>query len=353
MSRFLKEAFSSLACYVPGEQYREGRYIKLNTNESPYPPSPSVAIAAGEAARGLQLYSDPESTALRKSLAGLYGVGYENVIVSNGSDEVLDFAFLAYGDAAHPMVFPDITYGFYRVLCDVNGIPYTTVPLREDFTVCCADYDGIRGHIVLADPNAPTGIALSSRSVEALAARDPDRLVIVDEAYADFCGDNCLELTKRYDNVLVVRTFSKSRSMAGARLGYAVGNEKLIADLKTVKDSIDPYNVNLMTSACGIAAVGDNDYYMANCQRIVRTRQKTVERLSSLGFTVLPSSTNFVFARHPAVGGEKMYRMLKERGVLVRHFDKDRIRDFNRITIGSDEQMERFFDVLTGILKEL
>ena len=350
MSRFLKEAFKSLSCYVPGEQYQDQKYIKLNTNESPYPPSPLVAARAAEAAKGLQLYSDPESAALRKAIAGLHHVDAENVIVSNGSDEVLNFAFLAFGDASHPFVFADITYGFYKVLCDVNGIPYVIVPLREDFTVCAEDYPE-SGHIVLANPNAPTGIPMPAEEVEKIVLSNPDRVVIVDEAYADFSGGSCLPLALKYDNVLIVRTFSKSRSMAGARLGYALGNEKMIGDLKLVKDSIDPYNVNLMTSAAGIAAIEENGYYMENCQRIVRTRLETVKKLESLGFTVLPSGANFVFARHPEIGGEELYLTLKEKGVLIRHFSTGRIRDFNRITIGSEEEMDCFFRVLGECLK--
>ena len=352
MSRFLKEAFSRLKCYVPGEQYQDRRYIKLNTNESPYPPSPLTVLRAGEAAKDLQLYSDPASAGLRKAIAGLHGVGPENVIVSNGSDEALNFAFLAFGDEKHPFAFPDVTYGFYRVLCDVNAIPYVTLPLAEDFTVRSGDYMTPGVHAVIANPNAPTGIAMPAAEVEKIARADRERVVIVDEAYADFSDENCLSLAMKYDNVLVVRTFSKSRSMAGARLGYAVGNEKLIEDLNKVKDSIDPYNVNRMTSAAGIAAIEDNDYYMANCERIRRTRARTAAGLEALGFTVLKSSTNFVFARHREIGGERIYRLLKENGVLVRHFDGERIRDFNRITIGSDEQMDRFFTVLRDVLKK-
>ncbi len=352
MSRFLKEAFKSLSCYVPGEQFQDRKFIKLNTNESPYPPSPLVAARAMDAAKSLQLYSDPESAALRQAIAGLHHVKTDNVIVSNGSDEVLNFAFLAFGDASHPFVFADITYGFYKVLCDVNGIPYVTVPLREDFTVCAEDYPD-SGHIVLADPNAPTGIPMPAEEVEKIVRANPDRAVIVDEAYADFNESNCLSLAMKYDNVLIVRTFSKSRSMAGARLGYAVGNEKLIGDLKLVKDSIDPYNVNLMTSAAGIAAIEENGYYMENCEKIIRTRRKTVKKLESMGFSVLPSGANFVFARHPGIGGEQLYRKLKDKGVLIRHFSSERIRDFNRITIGSEEQMDCFFNILGDCLNEL
>lgn len=210
MSRFLKEAFKSLSCYVPGEQFQDRKFIKLNTNESPYPPSPLVAARAMEAAKCLQLYSDPESAALRQAIAGLHQVKAENVIVSNGSDEVLNFAFLAFGDASHPFVFADITYGFYKVLCDVNDIPYVTVPLREDFTIRAEDYPD-SGHIVLADPNAPTGIPMPAEEVEKIVQANPDRVVIVDEAYADFSESDCLSLALKYDNVLIVRTFSKSR----------------------------------------------------------------------------------------------------------------------------------------------
>ncbi len=351
MSRFLKEAYRHLACYVPGEQFQDRKFIKLNTNESPYPPSPLVSEKAGEAARRVQLYSDPESAALRKALAGLYGVGPENVIVSNGSDEVLNFAFMAFGDQDHPFAFPDITYGFYKVLCDVNGIPYITLPLKDDFTVCTEDYMSSKAHVVLANPNAPTGIELTEHEVERIVRANGDRVVIIDEAYADFGKENCLSLAGKYENVLVVRTFSKSRSMAGARLGYAIGSEKLIGDLTLVKDSIDPYNVNLMTSAAGIAAIQDNDYYMENCEKIKKTRMDTVKKLESMGFSVLPSGANFVFARHARIGGEQLYRVLKDKGVLIRHFEAGRIRDFNRLTIGSEEQMKSFFEILGTCLE--
>ena len=352
MSRFFSEKYSALSPYVPGEQPRDMAYVKLNTNESPYPPSPAVAErAAAEAARA-QLYSDPDCTLLRQALAGLLDVAPENVLPGNGSDEALNFIFAAYGDDAHPFLFPNYTYGFYPVFCAQNRVPFEEKPLRPDFTVDPADYVGAGKHVVLANPNAPTGIALGLDVIEEIVRSNPDNVVVIDEAYVDFGAESCVPLTKKYDNLLAVQTFSKSRSLAGARLGYAVGNAALIADLNTLRCSVNPYNVNRMTLAAGEAAIADNDYYMENCRKIAATREKAAARLRELGFTVLPSSANFLFAASDRVPGGALYRKLKERGVLVRHFDKPGIEDFNRITVGSEAQMERFLAETEAILKE-
>ncbi|MBR0368891.1 MAG: histidinol-phosphate transaminase [Clostridia bacterium] len=351
MSRYLINTYHSLEAYVPGEQPQDMQYVKLNTNENPYPPSPAVIEAASREAGRLQLYSDPVCAALRDAIAGLYGVKRENVYVSNGSDDILNFAFMAFAGRGGRAYFPDISYGFYRVFGDLYGCDYRTIPLEADFSVDPAKYHGLDGLIVIANPNAPTGLALSVGEIEGIVRANPDHVVVIDEAYVDFGAESCVELTAKYDNLLVVQTFSKSRSMAGARLGFAFASAGLIADLDRIKYSTNPYNVNLMTCAAGAAAIADNAYYMANCRKIEATREDTAERLRALGFTVLPSSANFLFAKSDRVGGGELYRELKKRGVLVRHFDTPRIRDYNRITIGTEEQMAILVSKIREILR--
>lgn len=350
MSRFLHTRYAGLETYTPGEQPRDKQYIKLNTNESPYPPSPGVAaVLNSQEAADLRLYSDPECKELKKALAGYYGVEPENVYVGNGSDEALNFAFLVYATDGRGVAFADITYGFYPVFADLYHIPVQIVPLKADFSLDPKDYYGLNKTIVIANPNAPTGLTLSRGEMEGIVKANPDSVVVVDEAYVDFGAESCVELTKQYPNLLVVQTYSKSRSMAGARLGYAIGNAELIRDLETVKFSTNPYNVNRLTLKAGAAAIAQQDYYMENCKKIMETRAYTKEQLEKLGFTVLDSKSNFLFAKKPGVDGGAIYRGLKDRGVLVRHFDKDPIRDYNRITIGTREQM----DILLSKLEEL
>ncbi len=352
MSRFLSEKHKLLIPYTPGEQPKDSQYIKLNTNESPYPPSPRALEYAGEAAKRLQLYSDPECRALCDKMAELYGIDRENVIFSNGSDEVLNFAFMAFCDSKTPAVFADITYGFYSVFAEINGLPYREIPLKDDFSIEISDYFNAGGTVFIANPNAPTGIALSLAQVEEILKNNPNNVVVVDEAYVDFGAESAVSLIDRYDNLLVTQTFSKSRSMAGARLGFGIGCRSLIADLNTMKYSTNPYNVNSMTMAAGIGALCDNDYTMANCAEIIKTREFTAERLKALGFVMTESKTNFIFARHPEYDGKKLYLELKKRGILVRHFDKEPIAQYNRITVGTREQMQIFADTVESILKE-
>jgi len=353
MSRYFSPRYSSLVPYVPGEQPQDRSYLKLNTNESPFPPSPGVLAAVAREAARLNLYSDPDARALRAKMAETYGVAPDRVIVSNGSDEVLNFAFMAFASEVCPLVFPDITYGFYPVFAELNRLPYTEIPVKDDLSIDPADYSkGGKKTVVIANPNAPTGRFLPLDEIEGIVKANRDGVVIVDEAYIDFGGKSAVPLTDRYDNLLVVGTFSKSRSMAGARLGFAVGSPDLIADLNTIRNSVNPYNVNRMTLAAGVAALCDDEYYRANCEKIVAAREWTAERLSALGFTVVPSTANFLFARHPAIGGRELYLLLKERGILIRHFDKARIADFNRITVGTREQMETLVASIQTILKE-
>lgn len=351
MSTFFSAQLKNLAPYTPGEQPQDQQYVKLNTNESPYPPSAGVIAALNDKeAADLRLYSDPECKELKKALAGYYGVEPENIYVGNGSDEALNFAFLSYATDGRGVAFADITYGFYPVFADLYHIPVQIVPLKPDFSIDPKDYYGLNKTIVIANPNAPTGLALSRDEMEGIIKANPDSVVVVDEAYVDFGAESCVELTKTYPNLLVVQTYSKSRSMAGARLGYAIGNAELIRDLETVKFSTNPYNVNRLTLRAGVQAIAEQDYYTENCKKIMATRAYTKEKLEALGFTVLESRSNFLFAMKPGTDGGAIYRGLKERGVLVRHFDKDPIRDYNRITIGTPEQMDIFLKKLEELL---
>ncbi|MBP5303737.1 MAG: histidinol-phosphate transaminase [Clostridia bacterium] len=350
MSRFFSSQYSGLTPYVPGEQPQGKDYVKLNTNESPFPPSPYAQRLARQAAGDLELYSDPECRDLVAVACEKLGVAKEEILFTNGSDEALNFAFMAFCDDKTPAVFADITYGFYPVFATLNGVPFETIPLKEDFLLDYKDYLGIQKTIFIANPNAPTGKVLPLSEIEEIVKSNPNNVVVVDEAYVDFGGESALPLTKQYDNLLVCQTFSKSRSMAGARLGFAVGNSKLIQDLNTIKYSTNPYNVNRMTMAAGIGALLDTEYFKTNCQTIISNREETIASLQKMGFTVLDSKANFVFAKSNKLSGKELYEQLKEKGVLVRYFDKDRIRDFVRITIGSKEQMAALISALEELL---
>ncbi|MBO5206428.1 MAG: histidinol-phosphate transaminase [Clostridia bacterium] len=351
MSRFFTERLSKLEAYTPGEQPKDMKYIKLNTNESPFAPSESVIAAAEREAHRLMLYSDPECTPLVSAFSELYGIDKSELIMTNGSDEVLNFAFMAFSDTSCPIVFPDITYGFYPVFARLNGIPYEEIPLSEDFSVNPEDYIGIGKNIVIANPNAPTGIVLSLADIERIVASNPDNVVIIDEAYVDFGAESAVALVPKYPNLLVTGTFSKSRSLAGARLGFGIAQRELIADLNTIKYSTNPYNVNRMTMAAGEAAIRDNAYYMNNCKTVMENREYTRERLLALGFRVLPSVANFLFAESPDIDGEKLYLELRRRGILIRHFSKERIKNFNRITVGTRAEMDALLAQIENILK--
>ena len=353
MSRFFSERYATLVPYVPGEQPQDRRYLKLNTNESPFPPSPGVLAAVREESGRLNLYSDPDARVLRGKLADAFRVTPDRVIVSNGSDEVLNFAFMAFAAEDAPLIFPDITYGFYPVFAELNRLPYTEIPVKNDLSIDPADYIGKgKKTVVVANPNAPTGLFLPLSEIEKIVSGNPDGVVIVDEAYVDFGGESAIPLTAKYDNLLVVGTYSKSRSMAGARLGFAVGDPGLIRDLNTIRNSVNPYNVNRMTLSAGVAALEDDAYYRDNCKKIEAARDLTAKKLTALGFTVVPSKANFIFAKTPAIGGEALYLALKERGILIRHFNKARIKDYNRVTVGTEEQMETFVAAVETILKE-
>ena len=351
MSQFLHTKYASLEAYTPGEQPRDKKYIKLNTNGSPYPPSPQVVDAlTRQEVEDLRLYSDPEGTALREKLAALYGCGPENVFLSNGSDDILNFAFMAFGqDGA---VFPGLTYSFYPVFAALHGVLYDTVPLREDLSI---DVDGLCGTgrlTVLANPNAPTGLALSLEEVERIVASNPDHVVVVDEAYVDFGAQSAVPLIQKYENLLVVMTYSKSRSMAGARLGFALASRPIIEDLEKLKYSTNPYNVNRLTLKLGEAAVDSDEYFRENARKIMATREKTAQALRALGFTLPDSKSNFLFVKREGLDGGLLYQKLKDRGVLIRHFSDPRIAQYNRVTVGTDEEMEAFLTQVKAIMKE-
>ena len=349
MSRFFSEKYASLVPYVPGEQPKARQYIKLNTNESPFPPSPLAVKMAAKAAEGLQLCSDPECRELVQAACEFYGVEKDELLFTNGSDEILNFAFMAFCDEKHPAVFPDITYGFYPVFADLNGVPYETIPLGEDFSLNPEDYMGIHKTIFIANPNAPTGLTISLADIGRIAQSNPDNVVVIDEAYVDFGGESAVPLIREYDNLLITQTFSKSRSMAGARLGFGIGCKALIADLNTIKYSTNPYNVNSATMAAGVGALKDTDYFRRNCETIAETRAWTTAQLRRLGFRVTDSRANFVFAAAPDYPGLALYQDLKANGILVRHFETPRLKDYNRITIGSRAQMETLIAAITQL----
>ena len=349
MSRFLNAQFQALEAYTPGEQPRDMQYIKLNTNESPYPPAPSVVEAmTGEQVELLRLYSDPTAKGLKEKLARLYQVAPENVFVSNGSDEVLNFAFMAFGGKG--VVFPEISYGFYEVYSDLYSLDSEKIPLKGDFSIDYRDYCGRNKMVVIANPNAPTGMSIPVSRIEEILKSNPDGLVLIDEAYVDFGGETCLPLIPKYDNLLVTRTFSKSRCLAGGRLGYAFASAAIIADLEKIKYSTNPYNINRLTLLLGEKTVEAEAYYQEKCAQIIQTRTWTARQLEALGFEVLPSRTNFLFAKTDKMDGGELYTKLKQQGILVRHFTDPKISQYNRITIGTREQMEQFVETVRQIL---
>lgn len=358
MSRFLTERFTELEPYVPGEQPQNRQYIKLNTNESPFPVSDKARAEATRALDRLELYPDPDCKTLTRSLAGFLADKYsmdltaENVILTNGSDEVLNFAFMAFCDGNTPAVFPDITYGFYPVFADMNGVPYSEIPLDPEFRINPEEYAKAGGTLFIANPNAHTGIALSREEIEGIIRSNPDNLVVVDEAYVDFGGESCIPLIDKYDNILVIQTFSKSRSMAGARLGFGAASRELIVDLNTIRNSTNPYNINALTMAAGVGVLEDEEYTRENCRKIIENRKYTDEELRRLGFELTDSTANFIFMKHPEYDGGRLYEDLKREGILVRHFTKERIAQYNRVTIGSRRQMEVFIDTLEKLLEE-
>ena len=350
MSRFFTESLKALQPYVPGEQPQDMQYIKLNTNESPFPASPkAVAAITGEEVSRLYLYSDPDCKALIAAIAKRYGLQPEQVTVGNGSDEVLWFALRAFCDENTPLAYNDITYGCYKTWCSMLNVPSKILPLQADYSVDLSLYRGLDSTIMITNPNAPTGLCLTVQEIEGVLQENPDHVVIVDEAYVDFGGQSCVGLIDKYQNLLVVQTCSKSRSLAGARLGFAMGNAALISDLNRIKFSFNPYNVNRLTCLAGIAAMEDEEYFQTCTRTVAQTREKTAAALKTMGFTLTDSKANFLFAESSRIPGGELYRKLKEKGILVRHFDKPRLENRLRITVGSQQQME----ALLTALKEL
>lgn len=351
MSSFTSDLINGISPYVPGEQPRDRKFIKLNTNENPYYTSDRAAKSVtAEVLAGLNRYCDPECTELTAAIAQFYGLKPENVLVTNGSDEALAFAFFAYGGRG--VCYPDITYGFYDVIANLFGCEAERVALNGDFTVNETKFYNKRKTVVIANPNAQTGLELSLEAIEGIIRTNPENVVLIDQAYADFGTVNAIELVGKYNNLVVVNTFSKSRSLAGARVGYTIANESLISDLKKVKNSFHPYNVNSISATLATQAIKDVGYFKRSVEKVKRTRSALTEGLTSLNFTVLPSAANFVMAKCPKIEGEKLYELLKEKGVLVRHFKDERICDFVRITVGTDEENSQLLHILKEILKE-
>ncbi|WP_172118887.1 histidinol-phosphate transaminase [Halomonas hibernica] len=351
MSQYWSPAVKALTPYIPGEQPRE-RIIKLNTNENPYPPAPGVGQALRDYATDhLRLYPDPTSAALRSKLAETYGVESQQVFVGNGSDEVLALAFQAFFCHGTPLDAPSITYSFYPVYANLYNVELRTHPLNEQWEV---DLEALgtasaRSGVIFANPNAPTGHAHSLEDIETLLKRVTDRVVLVDEAYVDFGAESAIALIDRYPNLLVTGTFSKSRSLAGLRLGYAIGSVELIDGLHRVKDSFNSYPVDSLASLVGIAALDDKAHFDASRERVITTRERTRQRLEALGFEVLPSKANFVLAQHPEHAGAQLFAGLRERGILVRHFNTSELNNFLRITIGTDDEMDSLIEALEAI----
>ncbi len=353
MSKFLSNRLSMLKEYVPGEQPKDMQYIKLNTNESPFPPSPNLekAVIQGRA-KNLQLYPEPDCTELTSRLAKHYGVSEENIVLGNGSDEILNFCFAAYFDKLSPVVFPDITYGFYKVFGELYNSDFKEIPLTDTLEINPKDYTNINKNIIIANPNAPTGIALSLSVIENIVKTNPNNIVIIDEAYIDFGGESAIPLTKKYNNLIVVMTFSKSRSLAGARLGFAIADREIICDLNKIKYSTNPYNINSLTQAAACAVLDSQEYYDKNVQTVIENRAFLCKELDRLGFEYLNSKSNFVFAKKKGKSGEGMYLYLKSNGILVRHFKAERICDYLRITIGTRNEMTTLINVLERMDKD-
>lgn len=349
MSRFLNSALASLVPYTPGEQPQGGTFVKLNTNESPFPPSEGVLNALSRAeAEKLNLYSDPTLKPIVSALAKRFGVDNKNIYAGNGSDEVLAIAMYAFGERGFK--FPDITYGFYSVIADFFRIDCVRPALRDDFTIDLSDYMENDRPVIIANPNAPTGIFLKLSEIEKILISNPDQVIIVDEAYVEFGGESASRLLPKYENLLVIGTFSKAWNLAGARLGYAVGNEELIADLNRLRSSFHPYNINRLSLLAGQKAVEDEQYYIECRKKIISTRTRVQEELKKLGFMMTDSKANFIFTRPPKGDAERIYKALYDKKVLVRYFPSGRTKEYLRISVGNDEQMDKFLDAVKSIL---
>jgi len=354
MSIFWSQRVRNSQPYVAGEQPRDKKYIKLNTNENPYPPSAKALAAIRQATDGdLKLYPDPEGTVLKEALAAYYRLEPGNIFIGNGSDEVLAFSFMAFFNPGDKVFFPDITYSFYVVYANIFGVDCQQVPLDDEYTVDLEKMKGLPGGIILANPNAPTGRGLTVSGIKEVLRANPQRIVIVDEAYVDFGGETAAALVVDHDNLLVVQTFSKSRSLAGLRVGFALGHPALVQALDRIKNSINSYTLDRLALAGSVAALADEEYFRECCRKVVSTRERVAAQLQDLGFVVLPSRTNFLFIAHPSIAGQMLFQALKERGILVRHFARPRIENFLRVTIGSDEDMVAFMRQLEIVVTDM
>lgn len=351
MSKYWSPLTASLEPYVPGEQPKDKTYIKLNTNENPYPPSPN-AIAAMKAVinEDLRLYPDPNSEMLIQALAKQNGLSPKQVFVGNGSDEILAFAFASFFDPSKPVLFPDITYSFYKVYAKFYGITPKLIPLDEQFLLDVNQFKGEHGGIIIPNPNAPTAIPMPLADVKVLLDNNPDQVVIIDEAYVDFGAESAIALVSSYPNLLVIQTLSKSRSLAGLRVGYAFGSEELIEGLNRTKNSFNSYTIDRVALAGAVAAIEDQAYFQATTEKVVATRERVVSKLQTLGFIVTPSKANFVFISHPTIAAKQLFEQLREQGVLVRHFASPRIDRFLRVSIGTDEEMKVFLEVIERLI---
>ena len=354
MSRFWSPVVQTLTPYVPGEQPQIQRLVKLNTNESPYGPSPKALAAINQQnTDDLRLYPDPEGVALKKAVADLHGLDPKQVFLGNGSDEVLAHVFLGLLKQAKPVQFPDITYSFYPVYCKLFGIDYQTVPLGDNFEIQTQNLKIPNGGIIFPNPNAPTGRAIPRSDIAALLHRNTESVVVIDEAYVDYGTESCIPLLRGNAcpaNLLVVHTLSKSRALAGLRVGFAVGHPALIEGLERVKNSFNSYPLGRLAQAGAIAAIQDQAHLESTSKKVIQTRERLVNELAALGFDTLPSTANFIFTRHPRHGGAKLYQALRDRGIIVRHFKSPRIEEFLRITIGTDEQTNELINALQEIL---
>lgn len=352
--RFWSPEVRDLEPYVPGEQPKIQNLLKLNTNENPYPPSPKVVDAVQAVlthqADALRLYPDPDATALKQAIAKQQNVDVSQVFVGNGSDEVLAHIFKAFFIQQEPILYPDITYSFYPVYSQFFGVQTKQIPLNEKFEIDISDYEQENGGIIITNPNAPTSIALGLDKIEQVLKANPNRVIVIDEAYVDFGAESAVDLVSRYENLVVCQTTSKSRSLAGLRVGFAIGQAHLIAALEAVKNSFNSYPIDRFAIAAAVASFEDQDYFQEQCEKVIASREKLVANLTELGFNVLPSKANFIFATHSLHDAAQLAEKLREQGIIVRYFNKPRINQFLRITIGTDEQNQRLVDTLKMLI---
>lgn len=351
MSRYWSDLVNTLTPYVPGEQPRREKLVKLNTNESPYAPSPTVLAAiAAVSADSLRLYPDPESVELKQAFADRNGLRPEQVFIGNGSDEVLAHTFQALLKHDKPLYFPDISYSFYPVWCDLYGITHCDVPVADDFTIDPATYPSDNGGIIIPNPNAPTGVLMGLEGIRNLLQNNCDSVVVIDEAYIDFGGESAVQLIGEFDNLLVVQTLSKSRALAGLRVGVAMGSVELIEGLERVKNSFNSYPLDTLAQHAALASLQDDGYFRSSCQRVIASRDRLTLEMTAMGFDVLPSAANFIFATHAQHAAGKLFIALREQGIIVRYFDKPRINEYLRISIGTDDQCDALLTALQGLL---